>query len=157
VEGRLAVEIEGVECVITPEDGEFPIKPWTNHRLYPLPQDGGETKVTFLLSGENTDETYKLDELFFLNWYGYQDAVFVYGEPLRLMQIMSVGHIILSCTARETRISHLWPDVRRRRLLLVASHLDPILSGHCSRYGHYPRQVDRSAAWLSTISQEMEQ
>lgn len=91
VEGRLAVEVEGEERVLTPADGEFLIKPWTNHRLYPPPQKEGEEKTVFLLSGGGTEEEYRLDEEFFLNWYGYQDSVFVGGEPLSVVQVMAVS------------------------------------------------------------------
>lgn len=91
LEGRLAVESEGVETILTPAHGEFSIKPWTNHRLYPPPHKDGETVSRFLLSGVDTEEAYKLDELFFENWYGYQDAVFVHGEPLSVMQVMAVS------------------------------------------------------------------
>ena len=82
LEGSLAVEIEGVEKILTSADGEVSIKPWTNHRLYPPPHKKGEMITRFVLSGADTEQAYKLDELFFENWYGYQDAVFVYGEEL---------------------------------------------------------------------------
>jgi hypothetical protein len=91
LEGRLAVEIDGVEHTLTSADGEFAIKPWANHRLYPPARRAGDTVTRFLLSGTDTAESYKLDELFFENWYGYQDAVFVYGEPLSVVQVMSVS------------------------------------------------------------------
>ncbi|KAF2688561.1 hypothetical protein K458DRAFT_440167 [Lentithecium fluviatile CBS 122367] len=90
LEGRLAVEVEGVEHILTSADGELSIKPWTNHRLYPPPHKDGESVTRFLLSGVDTDETYKLDELFFENWYGYQDAVFVHGEAISIIQVMSM-------------------------------------------------------------------
>jgi hypothetical protein len=93
LEGCLAVEIEGVEHILTSADGEFTIRRWTNHRLYPPPLKAGENVTRFLLSGVDTDETYKLDELFFENWYGYQNAVFVHGEPLSIIQVMSVSLI----------------------------------------------------------------
>lgn len=91
LEGSLAVEIEGVEKILTSAAGEVSIKPWTNHRLYPPPQKKGETITRFMLSGADTEQAYKLDELFFENWYGYQDAVFVYGEALSVVQVMSVS------------------------------------------------------------------
>jgi hypothetical protein len=93
-EGCLAVECNGVEHTLTPADGEFVIQPWTNHRLYPTAQRDGQTITRFLLSGKDTAETYKLDELFFENWYGYQDAVFVHGEPLSMVQVMSVSWVL---------------------------------------------------------------
>jgi hypothetical protein len=91
LEGRLAVEISGEEHILTPADGEICIKPWTHHRLYPPPLREGETITRFLLSGADTAEAYKLDELFFENWYGYQDSVFIHGGSLSVVQVMSVS------------------------------------------------------------------
>ncbi|KAF2788464.1 hypothetical protein K505DRAFT_314851 [Melanomma pulvis-pyrius CBS 109.77] len=90
LEGRLAVEIDGRERILHPTDGEICIQPWTNHRLYPPPPHTGDTVTKFLLSGADTGETYKLDELFFENWYGYQDSVFVHGEQINIVQVMSM-------------------------------------------------------------------
>ncbi|KAI0145105.1 hypothetical protein GGR57DRAFT_494756 [Xylariaceae sp. FL1272] len=100
--GSLAVEVEGVETILTPASGEFLARPWENHRLY-SPQTTtntgqGETggdpakgdKTVFLLSGQYTDEWYRLDTVFFENWYAYQDLVFVQGEKIDLLQVMSM-------------------------------------------------------------------
>ncbi|KAH8627210.1 hypothetical protein IG631_16978 [Alternaria alternata] len=62
--------------------------------LYPTAQRDGQTITRFLLSGKDTAETYKLDELFFENWYGYQDAVFVHEQPLSVVQVMSVSRVL---------------------------------------------------------------
>ncbi|KAF2672459.1 hypothetical protein BT63DRAFT_422918 [Microthyrium microscopicum] len=88
-EGKLAVEADGKEQVLTPEDGVFQIKPWTHHRLYPPPDDGSEI-TKFILSGAETEEQYQLDHLFFSNWYAYQDTVFVQGGKFSLVQILSM-------------------------------------------------------------------
>ncbi|KAB2103387.1 hypothetical protein AG0111_0g8631 [Alternaria gaisen] len=103
IEGYLAVERNGVEHTLTSADGEFVIQPWTNHRLYPTAQRDGQTITRFLLSGKDTAETYKLDELFFENWYGYQDAVFVHGEPLSMVQVMSVSWVLRLGSDRTKR------------------------------------------------------
>ncbi|GKT43287.1 putative oxidoreductase YfjR [Colletotrichum spaethianum] len=90
VRGKLAVEIEGKEIVLTPADGRFSIKPYVNHRSYPLPiseQDDGNTKVAFLLSGEKTDNVFELNPVFFENWYKYQDEVVVKGAKIDLIQL----------------------------------------------------------------------
>ncbi|KAI0517437.1 hypothetical protein F5B22DRAFT_104796 [Xylaria bambusicola] len=102
LEGRLAVEIEGVEHVLAPKDGELKVRPWCNHRLYsPVTDLLGEAhaefddgwdgeKTVFLLSGEDTDEMFRLDTVFFENWYAYQDLVVVKGEKIDLIQVMSM-------------------------------------------------------------------
>ena len=93
LEGRLCVEIEGRERVLGPEDGEVRVKPWENHRLYPPPTgkgDGGAT-TRFLLSGAETEEVFKLDTIFFQNWYGYQDEVLNRGAKPDLIQVLCVS------------------------------------------------------------------
>ncbi|KAI1377103.1 hypothetical protein F4677DRAFT_444908 [Hypoxylon crocopeplum] len=93
LEGRLALEIEGKEHVLGPEDGEMPVRPWTNHRLYsPVADDTeAELKVTrFMLSAESTPELFRLDTVFFENWYAYQDQIVVKGEKIDLVQVMSM-------------------------------------------------------------------
>ncbi|KAI1767901.1 hypothetical protein GGR53DRAFT_50344 [Hypoxylon sp. FL1150] len=92
LEGRIAVEIEGRERVLGPQDGEVAFPPWTNHRLYaPLGDDGGDLEVTkFLLSAQNTEELFRLDTVFFENWYAYQDQIVVKGEKVNLLQVMSM-------------------------------------------------------------------
>ncbi|KAI1407351.1 hypothetical protein F5Y13DRAFT_174919 [Hypoxylon sp. FL1857] len=93
LEGRLAVEVEGKERVLTSEDGEMTIFPWTNHRLYsPVTNDKeDDLKVTrFLLSAESTPELFRLDTVFFQNWYAYQDQIVVKGEKIDLIQVMSM-------------------------------------------------------------------
>jgi mannose-6-phosphate isomerase-like protein (cupin superfamily) len=93
-EGKLAVELNGKEKILTREDSVFCIKPWAHHRLYPPPNDGSEV-TKFILSGAETDEQYHLDNLFFSNWYAYQDRIFVKGETISLIQVMSVSNHLL--------------------------------------------------------------
>lgn len=78
-----------------PQDGEFTLQRWANHRLYPLiptPGDDREELQTtrFLLSAEGTLEAFALDAVFFQNWYGYQDAVVVGGEKMDILQVMNM-------------------------------------------------------------------
>jgi hypothetical protein len=99
-EGRLGVEVQGKEYILTPEDGEFTIRAWTNHRLYPLmpaPGSGELQTARFLLSGESTKDMFKLDTMFFQNWYGYQDAVVIGGQKMDLIQVMNVQTLIHCC------------------------------------------------------------
>ncbi|KAI0835839.1 hypothetical protein F5Y06DRAFT_288929 [Hypoxylon sp. FL0890] len=93
LEGRLALEVEGEERVLKPEDGEVAVRPWVNHRLYsPVSNDDeDELEVTrFLLSAESTPELFRLDTVFFENWYAYQDQIVVEGEKIDLIQVMSM-------------------------------------------------------------------
>ena len=111
VEGSLCVEIEGSEQVLTPADGELCVKPWLNHRLYPpneilkaaaieegvdttndttAGRDRGNDQIKFLLAGEETAKSFRLDTIFFENWYGYQDEVILGGKRMDLIQVMCV-------------------------------------------------------------------
>jgi len=42
----------------------------------------------FLLSGEESPRAFRLDKIFFENWYAYQDRVVVHGERLNILQVM---------------------------------------------------------------------
>ncbi|KAK7753780.1 hypothetical protein SLS62_004145 [Diatrype stigma] len=91
-EGKLAIELEGVERVLLPGEDEYCIGAWVNHRSYPLElerQDEGNTIVKFLLSGARTPEPYELNTLFFENWYKYQDHVVKTGGKIDLIQVLS--------------------------------------------------------------------
>ena len=95
------MEIEGHERLLGLEDGEIRIEPWANHRLYPpLPrkasseEDVGNTTI-FLLSGGKTEEVYRLDTIFFQNWYGYQDETVMRKAKMDLIQVLSVSYVIL--------------------------------------------------------------
>jgi hypothetical protein len=94
LEGHLGVDIDGKELVIGPSDGEFLIRPWANHRLCPPPLPTGDSPsftTRFLLSGQEIEKAYKLDTVFFENWYAYQDKVVVGGEKANLLQVMAVS------------------------------------------------------------------
>ncbi|OTA98696.1 hypothetical protein M426DRAFT_258180 [Hypoxylon sp. CI-4A] len=89
LEGRLGVEVEGDVLTRTPFDGELLVRPWQNHRLYPLMDPGAKT-TRFLLSGEETSNAFKLDTMFFQNWYGYQDEVLRKGIKFNIIQVMNM-------------------------------------------------------------------
>lgn len=100
LEGSLAIELRGQERILTPQDGEFCLPRWANHRLYPPPpastdgrDDGssGSGITRFFLSAQDTVESFKLDLIFFQNWYAYQDEVVVHGKELDLIKVMNVG------------------------------------------------------------------
>lgn len=93
LDGTLGVEVETAEYKLESKDGEFLIKPWANHRLYPIiSSDGDRGKTTrFLLSGEQSLEAFQLDNVFFQNWYGYQDQVVMSNGKFDLLQVMNVS------------------------------------------------------------------
>ncbi len=93
LEGQLGVEVEGKEYKLTPSDGELLVRPWQNHRLYPLVDPGSKT-TRFLLSGEKTSTAFRLDTVFFQNWYRYQEEVVLTGGKLDLIQVMNVRSYI---------------------------------------------------------------
>ena len=120
--GILAVEMEGQERLLTADSGEVCVPAWTHHRLYPpssaAPKDPEAPKVTtFLLSGGDTPESLVLDNVFFENWYAYQDEVVVKGRKVNLIQVMSVCVCLPSpeyqalltecrCSTQGAHISH---------------------------------------------------
>ena len=92
----MGLELDGKEHVLSAGDGPMSIKPYVNHRSYPLSlaqQDNGETVVKFLLSGEKTDSIFELNPVFFENWYKYQDDVVVNGAKISLIQLFSVSRL----------------------------------------------------------------
>ena len=105
LEGRLCIEIEGCERVLGPDDGEVSVEPWANHRLYPpatgQKEDEGAALTRFLLSGGETMEVFRLDTIFFQNWYGYQDEVVMRGAKMDFIQVMSVSTLTASILLRK--------------------------------------------------------
>lgn len=94
--GTLGVEIERTEYKLRSQDGELRVPPWANHRLYPVlntaDQSGLQDRTTrFLLSAEKSDVAFQLDDIFFQNWYGYQDEVVMSGGKFDIIQIMNVS------------------------------------------------------------------
>ncbi|KAK3984532.1 hypothetical protein QBC44DRAFT_336836 [Cladorrhinum sp. PSN332] len=90
-QGKFIIEVDGEERVVTAADGRVAIKPYLDHRLYPVDlskQDQGVTVVTFLLSGERTDSVFELNPVFFENWYKYQDDVVINGAKIDLIQVL---------------------------------------------------------------------
>ncbi|KUI73670.1 Polyketide synthase CurC [Cytospora mali] len=95
LEGRLCVDVDGQTRVLTKEDGELCVLPWAHHRLYPPPRnsvedDSAGQRTVFLLSGSEAHQLFKLDLVFFMNWYAYQDDVVVRGHPANLFQVLSM-------------------------------------------------------------------
>ncbi|RAK84042.1 hypothetical protein BO79DRAFT_159330 [Aspergillus costaricaensis CBS 115574] len=102
LEGELCVDVGNQQYTLTPKSGRFCIRPWIDHRLYPplipaqqrsnddMTSSGGDGIIRFLLSGQDTVETFKLDILFFMNWYGYQEETVVVGKNVDILQVMSM-------------------------------------------------------------------
>ncbi|KAI1413419.1 hypothetical protein F5Y13DRAFT_179526 [Hypoxylon sp. FL1857] len=92
VEGKVGLEVEGKEVVLTAEDPEFCIGAWVNHRSYPIEpsRQDGSIVVRFLLSGERSRSTFELNTLFFENWYKYQDEMIRLNRGISLIQVLSM-------------------------------------------------------------------
>ncbi|KAI0111796.1 hypothetical protein F4814DRAFT_460893 [Daldinia grandis] len=89
IEGKLGVDIEGKELKLGPEDGELVVRRWQSHRLYPIVDSSTKT-AQFLLSGEETSQPFRLDAVFFQNWYGYQEKVILAGGKFDTIQVMNM-------------------------------------------------------------------
>lgn len=97
----MILEIEGQEYLLTAGSGELPVRPWAQHRMYqPLAptennnvghEAGTNSIVRFLVSGQETEEVFKLDSMSFQNWYGYQDEVVRTGAKMDMIQVLSVS------------------------------------------------------------------
>ncbi|AEO70854.1 cf2c73a1-daf1-4c72-9e18-3249709aec9e [Thermothielavioides terrestris] len=100
LEGTLIIEVEGVQHVVKAGDPEFTVRRGVNHRLYPPRRDEGppaaraaaeeQDVIRVLLSGEQTSKQFKLDLVFFENWYAYQDMLVVQKARLNLLQVLSM-------------------------------------------------------------------
>ncbi|KAK7996413.1 hypothetical protein PG989_004453 [Apiospora arundinis] len=92
VEGRLVLELDGRERVLTSADGPQTIRPYVHHRTFPLllpEQEEGLRCVRFRLSAEKTSDPFELNTLMFENWYRYQDEVVSRGGRISLIQVFS--------------------------------------------------------------------
>lgn len=70
----------------------FVIKAWENHRTYPHEADEGKHTVRFLLSAEEVPQkAFKLNTLFFENWYKYQEEAMLQHGKLDIIQVLSVS------------------------------------------------------------------
>ncbi|KAI2813666.1 hypothetical protein CBS115989_9252 [Aspergillus niger] len=121
LEGELCVDVGNQQYTLTSQSGRFCIRPWVNHRLYPPPFPpqqqsllesshddetiGGGGIIRFMLSGQDTPETFKLDMLFFMNWYGYQEETVVVGKSVDILQVMSVSVFPQMCPFIEVVLS----------------------------------------------------
>lgn len=89
VQGELGVEIEGVERVLRPGDGELVVRRGANHRLcFPSDANASTEPIRFYVSAERTATAFALDLTFFENWYGYQEEVVVHGKKLDMIQVL---------------------------------------------------------------------
>lgn len=93
LEGKAILEYGGLEIVMTKDSPPFTIAAWQNHRTYPLePEAGDGDVVKFLLSADKIPQkAFKLNTLFFENWYRYQEEVLLSSGKFDLLQILSVS------------------------------------------------------------------
>lgn len=88
------MEINEVEHILTPEDGEVTLPAGPHHRLWATPveeREGEDAKVVFLISASLNSRTTMLDQAFFENWYGYQEDMMLRGTEPDLIQVCSVS------------------------------------------------------------------
>jgi len=91
IKGNLTVDFNGVPRHVTPKDGEIVVPPYTHHVIYGTP--GTEmNEVEFVVSASDVrgNDLVVLDQMFFENWYGYQEDVFQRGQTLDIIQMLSV-------------------------------------------------------------------
>lgn len=159
LEGILAVEVEGREHVLRPENGEFTVGPWTIHRLYTLPAARvGEPSpedsniVRFMASAEKTLEVFKMDLLFFENWYKYQDEVIRRKQKIDIIQAICVG-LPLHVADAETRPSQLTmaTDIRCRRIIHDSSMVGAIPADLITACRNHHREMASSLVWISAL------
>jgi hypothetical protein len=157
LEGRLGLEIEGKELVLSAKDGPYTIRPFVNHRSYPLPesQQEGCQIVKFLLSGKKTSDPYELNPVFFENWYKYQDEIVVKGAQMSLIQVLSVRDQFFGQSNCPEINSHIL-DIYCWRVISFISTLGPFWSDFVSDLGSRAGKVDRRAAWLSAFLSKMD-
>ncbi|KAI1347636.1 hypothetical protein F5Y01DRAFT_307368 [Xylaria sp. FL0043] len=96
LQGTLIVEVEGRAYRLEPGHPEFVVRRW--HQEPDPPHEGGaeDRIVRFLLSGKDTEEVFKLDKIFFQNWYGYQNDMAAGKTKFSLMNMFDAGGSYLS-------------------------------------------------------------
>ncbi|KKA18216.1 hypothetical protein T310_7842 [Rasamsonia emersonii CBS 393.64] len=154
LEGQLCVEVEGHEHVLSAADGEFCVRPWSSHCLYPPVQFfvGGDSTIRFLLAGQETSRLFRLDTIFFENWYGYQDEVVLRGRrSLDLIQVMCVRPHHPGEVRAMLKKGAFVVDVRRRRLVPVVPLVGAVWQEPVPSPGHRAREMDRWIAGLSAV------
>lgn len=92
LEGTAILEYGGQQHELSKDSPPFTIRAWENHRTYPLRADQGKNIVRFLLSADQIPQkAFKLNTLFFENWYRYQEEVIMNNGTFSLLQILSVS------------------------------------------------------------------
>ena len=78
-QGIMGVKVDGKQYKKTPEDPEFLVPAGTFHGFYRHPDSPGP--MTVLLSASDSGNDYKLDRVFFENWYGFwHDSLLYHGK-----------------------------------------------------------------------------
>lgn len=90
LEGTAILEYRGQQHKLSKDSPPFTIRAWENHRTYPLQPHQGNNIVRFLLSADQIPQkAFKLNTLFFENWYRYQEEVIRNNGTFNLLQILS--------------------------------------------------------------------
>jgi hypothetical protein len=97
-QGIMGVNVNGEILKKTPEDPEFSIPPNVFHGFFRHPDSPGP--MTVVLSASDSGRDYKLDRVFFENWYGYwHDATIYYGgmNYIQWLQVStSINRIVIT-------------------------------------------------------------
>ncbi|EEP75427.1 predicted protein [Uncinocarpus reesii 1704] len=91
-QGLMGVNINGKIYKKTPDDPEFSVPANVFHGFFRHPESRGP--MTVVLSASDSGRDYKLDRVFFENWYGYwHDAMIYHGgmNYIRWLQIYDAG------------------------------------------------------------------
>ena len=90
--GVLGVRIDGVSHTKTAADGEWSVKAGTFHSFFRHPDYEGP--MTVHLSASDSGMDYKLDRVFFENWYGYwHDALLHHGKMNYIQWLAVRAHV----------------------------------------------------------------
>lgn len=88
-EGVLGIEVDGVSDKKTPKDGELSVKAGSFHRFFRHPDSDGP--MTVYLSASDSGKDYKLDRVFFENWYGYWSDALLHKGKMSYIQWLAVS------------------------------------------------------------------
>lgn len=92
VEGKAILEYDGRSNVISKDSPPFIIRSGKSHRTYPLEPEAGGHVIKFLLSADKVPQkAFKLNTLFFENWYKYQEEVLLKNGTFNILQVLSVS------------------------------------------------------------------
>ena len=132
-QGIMGVNIDGVQHKKTPEDPEFSVPAGTFHGFFRHPESPGP--MTVVLSATDSGNDYKLDRVFFENWYGYWHDALLYEGGMNTIQWLAVSaspsariHASLTLRLRYTTPEMLTQMCRPGYRVAEPSHTGPASS-----------------------------